>query len=144
MARGKGIYKRGTVWWIRYAAPDGTIRRESSKSKNFTVAEAKLTARRKDVQEGRDPTPINQIRNITFAELAEQYLPLMAEQKAAQIVNVMKEARLFPPAPEFSAKARIKSMDEYEKMWKEAAADIPGFWGKMAGELHWFKKFDKQ
>jgi len=82
VARGKGIYKRGTVWWIRYAAPDGTIRRESSKSKNFTVAEAKLTARRKDVQEGRDPAPIKQITNITFAELAEQYLPLMAEQKA--------------------------------------------------------------
>jgi len=67
----------------------------------------------------------------------------MAEQKAAQIVNVMKEARLFPPSPEFSAKARIKSMDEYEKLWKEAAADIPGFWGKMAGELHWFKPYDK-
>ena len=67
----------------------------------------------------------------------------MAEQKAAQIVNVMKEERLFPPSPEFSAKARVKSMDEYEKLWKEAAADIPGFWGKMAGELHWFKPYDK-
>ena len=67
----------------------------------------------------------------------------MAEQKAAQIVNVMKEERLFPPSPEFSAKARIKSMAEYEQMWKEAAADIPGFWGKMAGELHWFKPYEK-
>ncbi len=67
----------------------------------------------------------------------------MAEQKAAQIVNVMKEGRLFPPSAEFSAKARIKSMAEYEQMWKEAAADIPGFWGKMAGELHWFKPYDK-
>jgi acetyl-CoA synthetase len=66
----------------------------------------------------------------------------MAEQKAAQIVNVMKESRLFPPAAEFSAKARIKSMAEYEQMWKEAAADLPGFWGKMAGELHWFKPYD--
>jgi len=64
----------------------------------------------------------------------------MAEQKAAQIVNVMKEGRLFPPSAEFSAKARIKSMAEYEQMWKEAAADIPGFWCKMSGELHWFKQ----
>jgi hypothetical protein len=82
VARGKGIYKRGSVWWIRYATTDGTIRRESSKSKNFSVAEAKLTANRKEVQEGRDPAPPKQIMNITFAELAEQYLPLMAEQKA--------------------------------------------------------------
>jgi len=82
VARGKGIYKRGSVWWVRYAATDGTIRRESSKSKNFSVAEAKLTAYRKEVQEGRDPAPPRQIMNITFAELAEQYLPLMTEQKA--------------------------------------------------------------
>ncbi|MCR4414252.1 MAG: AMP-binding protein, partial [Thermoguttaceae bacterium] len=67
----------------------------------------------------------------------------MSEPRGGQIVNVMKEERLFPPSPEFSAKARIKSMEEYERLWKEAAADIPGFWGKMAGELHWFKPFDK-
>ena len=82
MARGKGLYKRGAVWWIRYAGPDGTIRRESSGSTNFKIAEAKLTQRRKDVQEGRDPAPVKRITNITFAELADQYLPLMAEQKA--------------------------------------------------------------
>ena len=67
----------------------------------------------------------------------------MAEQRAGQIVNVMKEERLFPPTAEFAAKARIKSMAEYEKLWKEAAADIPGFWGQMAGELHWFKPYQK-
>ena len=67
----------------------------------------------------------------------------MAEQNATQIDNVMKESRLFPPSAECSAKARIKSLDEYESMWKEAAADIPAFWGKMAGELHWFKPFDR-
>ena len=33
----------------------------------------------------------------------------MAEEKSGQIVNVMKEARLFPPPEEFSAKARIGS-----------------------------------
>ena len=67
----------------------------------------------------------------------------MAEAKSGQIVNVMKEERLFPPSAEFAAKARIKSMEQYEKMWKEAAGDIEGFWGKMAGELHWFKPYTK-
>jgi integrase len=82
MARGKGLYKRGAVWWIRYAGPDGKIRRESSGSGNFKVAEAKLMERRKATQEGKDPTPVKRITNITFKELAEQYLPLMVEQKA--------------------------------------------------------------
>ena len=66
----------------------------------------------------------------------------MAEAKSG-IVNVMKEGRLFQPPAEFSAKARIDSMEQYEQMWKEAAEDLEGFWGKMAGELHWFKPYDK-
>ncbi|MBN2216058.1 MAG: acetyl-coenzyme A synthetase, partial [Pirellulales bacterium] len=69
----------------------------------------------------------------------------MAEaQTKKQIVNVMKEARLFPPPAEFSAKARINSMEAYEKLYKEAVDDPEGFWGKLAKEeLHWFKPFTK-
>ncbi|MCL4193307.1 MAG: acetate--CoA ligase, partial [Thermoguttaceae bacterium] len=67
----------------------------------------------------------------------------MAEAKSASIVNVMKEERLFPPPAEFSARARIGSMEEYQRMYQEAADDLEGFWGKMAGELHWFKPYDK-
>ncbi len=67
----------------------------------------------------------------------------MAEAKSGQIVNVMKEARLFPPPKEFAAKARIGSMEQYEKLWKEAAGDLEGFWGKMGHELHWFKPYSK-
>ena len=58
----------------------------------------------------------------------------MAEAKSGQIVNVMKEERLFPPPKEFAKKACIGSMKQYEKMWKEAAADPGAFWGKMGGE----------
>ncbi len=67
----------------------------------------------------------------------------MAEAKSAGIVNVMKEGRLFPPSAEFSSKARVKSMEEYEKLYAEAAADLEGFWGKLAGEIHWFTPYSK-
>ena len=67
----------------------------------------------------------------------------MADARSGQIDNVMKEARLFPPPAEFAAKARIASMDEYERMCKEAADDLEGFWGRLAGELHWFRPFAK-
>ncbi len=67
----------------------------------------------------------------------------MAEAKSGQIVNVMKEERLFPPPQAFAARARICSLEQYEKMWKEAAEDIEAFWGKMANELHWFEPFHK-
>ena len=67
----------------------------------------------------------------------------MAEAKSGQIDNVMKEERLFPPSESFSAKARIRSNEEYLALWNEAAADIEGFWGRMAAELHWFRPYDK-
>jgi len=67
----------------------------------------------------------------------------MAEDKSGQIDTVMKEERLFPPPKAFAEEARIGSMEEYERLWKEAADDAEGFWGKLAGELHWFKPFDK-
>jgi len=68
----------------------------------------------------------------------------MANEKSGQIVNVMKEARLFPPPKEFAAKARIGSQEAYEKLYKEAVADPEAFWGKLAKEeLHWFKPFTK-
>src|SRR5262245_11624687 len=60
-----------------------------------------------------------------------------------QLDTVMQEARLFPPPQEFAARARIKSLGEYEKMWNEAVGDIERFWGNLAGELHWFTPYTK-
>lgn len=67
----------------------------------------------------------------------------MSMRKSGQIVNVMKEGRLFPPPAEFAAKARIRSLAEYERMCKEAAADPEGFSAQLAGELHWFTPYDE-
>jgi acetyl-CoA synthetase len=58
------------------------------------------------------------------------------------IESVLQEERVFPPPPEFSAKAHIKSAEELAKLRAEADADPEGFWARMAEELHWFKKWD--
>jgi acetyl-CoA synthetase len=55
---------------------------------------------------------------------------------------VLQEERIFPPPPEFSAAAHIKSEAELEKLRAEAHADPEAFWARMAEELHWFKKWD--
>ncbi len=67
----------------------------------------------------------------------------MSLQKSGQIDTVMKEVRLFPPPSEFAAKARIASREQYDSLCSEAAADLEAFWGRMAGELHWFEPFKK-
>ena len=58
------------------------------------------------------------------------------------IESLQQEGRVFPPPPEFSAKAHIKSMAELERIRAEASADPEGFWARMAEELYWFKKWD--
>ncbi len=58
------------------------------------------------------------------------------------IESVLNETRTFQPPAEFSADARIKSMDEYERLYAEAAADPQAFWAKQAESLHWFRKWD--
>ena len=42
-----------------------------------------------------------------------------------------------------SAQANIKSEDEYNRMWNRAKDDPAGFWGEMAANLSWFRKWDK-
>lgn len=55
------------------------------------------------------------------------------------IESVMKESRKFPPAPEFSNAAHIKSLEEYRGMHQKSLEDPEGFWAGVASELHWFK-----
>ena len=60
-----------------------------------------------------------------------------------KITSVLHESRVFPPPAEFIAQANIKSEDEYNRMWNRAKDDPAGFWGEMAANLTWFKKWDK-
>jgi acetyl-CoA synthetase len=60
------------------------------------------------------------------------------------IESILHEKRSFPPSAEFSAQARIKSMEDYQALYDAAAADPEGFWGDLAEkELEWFEKWDK-
>jgi len=66
----------------------------------------------------------------------------MAEEKKT-ITSMMEEKRTFPPSKEFSSKAHIKSLAEYEKLYERSIKDPDGFWGEQAQNLEWFKKWDK-
>ena len=59
------------------------------------------------------------------------------------IDSTLRENRLFPPTPEFSAKAHISSLEQYETLYRESIEDPEKFWATVAGELDWFKTWDK-
>src|SRR5919199_5063191 len=59
------------------------------------------------------------------------------------IESILQEKRLFPPSQEFSQKAQIKSLEEYQRLYDRAKADPQKFWAQLAEqELHWFQKWD--
>jgi len=59
------------------------------------------------------------------------------------IESVLKEDRVFEPPKDFSAKAQIKTLQDYETLYKQALDDPEGFWASMAKELDWFKPWEK-
>ncbi|RJQ49991.1 MAG: acetate--CoA ligase [Nitrospiraceae bacterium] len=63
---------------------------------------------------------------------------------AKKIDVLMTEERTFPPSKEFSGRAHIKSIKEYEALYRRSVEDMEGFWAEMADEnLTWYKKWDK-
>ena len=61
------------------------------------------------------------------------------------IQSVLHEDRVFnpPSADEVGAsKWLISSLDHYHEMYKESIDSPEDFWGRVASELHWFKKWD--
>jgi integrase len=76
----KGIYKRGNVYWIRYAGLDGRVIRESSSSEKFRNAEALLIKRRQAIKEGKEPEVIK-IGKHDFKELAIEYVKWAERQR---------------------------------------------------------------
>ena len=58
------------------------------------------------------------------------------------IESILKESRMFPPPKEFSQNAYIKSFEEYEQIYDEAAKDPEAFWAKQAESIDWFRKWD--
>ena len=56
------------------------------------------------------------------------------------IESKLRETRVFAPSAEFSSKAHIKSMEEYEAIWKRSIENPEEFWAEIASELHWFEQ----
>lgn len=94
MAKTRGIYKRGSTYWIAYAGPDGKVIRESSRSDKYRDAETLLIKRRQSVRDGKLPE-VKRIKNHAFNELSEEYLKWAERQRGYRqkrlVVNQMKD-----------------------------------------------------
>jgi acetyl-CoA synthetase len=55
----------------------------------------------------------------------------------------LRENRLFPPPQQFSERAHVQSLEQYEELYRKSIQDPEAFWAGAARELHWFKTWDR-
>ena len=60
-----------------------------------------------------------------------------------KIESHLSENRVFKPSREFSKKARVSSMSQYRRMYRESIDKPASFWAREAKELHWQKRWKK-
>ena len=96
----KGIYRRGNIFWIRYAGLDGKVVFESSQSEKLKDAEDLLHRRKADLQQGKMPEA-KKIKHHTFENLAKEYKVFIERQRsyAQKLCNVNQVVRVFGNVP---------------------------------------------
>jgi len=66
----------------------------------------------------------------------------MAEKDGIQVL--MEEQRTFPPPEGHSKRAHIKSLEQYEEIYKKSVEDPEGFWAEIAEKnISWYRKWDR-
>ena len=62
---------------------------------------------------------------------------------STDIQSTLSEKRLFAPPSDFSARAQVKSLADYQRLYDEAGRDPEAFWAHIARELDWFEPWTK-
>jgi acetyl-CoA synthetase len=64
-------------------------------------------------------------------------------EESTNLDSSLRENRVFAPPAEFAAKAHVKSLEQYEAMYRRSVEEPEAFWGEAAGELEWFAPWTK-
>ncbi len=64
-------------------------------------------------------------------------------EEGTNLDSSLRENRVFAPPAEFAAKAHVKSLEQYEAMYRRSVEQPEEFWGEAAGELEWFARWTK-
>jgi len=67
----------------------------------------------------------------------------MTPPASAAVQSSLSESRKFPPSADFARQANVRSMDEYDAVYKKSIEQPEAFWESIAKRLHWFEPWDK-
>ncbi|MBI2869508.1 MAG: acetate--CoA ligase [Chloroflexi bacterium] len=84
------------------------------------------------------------IQKVTGGGTGVESKPTEAAAAAEKaIVSMMDEKRVFPSPQDFSKVAALRSIQEYKVLYNWSVADPEGFWGHIASQLEWDRKWDR-
>jgi acetyl-CoA synthetase len=63
--------------------------------------------------------------------------------KEKDFFSILEESKVYKPSDEIKMKSYIRRMEDYQELYKRSIEDPEGFWGGLAEQLDWFKKWDK-
>ncbi len=63
--------------------------------------------------------------------------------KEKKVLSVTEDEQVFEPSDSVKMKAFIKNLDEYRNLYERSINDPEKFWGELADQLNWYKKWDK-
>ena len=64
-------------------------------------------------------------------------------ETTANLDSSLRENRVFQPTEEFRSKAHVKSLDQYEQMYRHSVEKPEEFWAEAASELEWFAPWSR-
>src|SRR5436190_133184 len=67
----------------------------------------------------------------------------MSINESQAIDTILKETEVYPPSKKFSDQATIKSMAQYDEIYRYSIEQPEQFWANIAGELHWMEPWKK-
>ncbi len=56
------------------------------------------------------------------------------------LTTSLRETRVFPPPQEFAAQAHVRSLEQYQSLYRHSTENVQQFWAEIARELHWFRE----
>lgn len=57
--------------------------------------------------------------------------------------SLLQELRVIPPSEEFASQAHVRSLQEYDALYRRSVENPEEFWAAAANELHWFDPWTK-
>ncbi len=98
MAKHRGVYKRGNIWWIAFKNYDGQVVRKSTGSEKHAEA---VSTRESEVRNVRDilagKEPEKRLADYTFNQLADKYLDFVNGRQASATVKKYVIDSVFRP-----------------------------------------------